>query len=112
MSERRELIPERLRRHFDPMSTKNPLLPSERDVVEVLVESDLDRECERVASAACRALRSRSSFDAPAAAANVLLLLHLHEPIADLDEVDHFRLFELSDHRLEATTAARAHTIG
>ena len=62
-------------------------LPLERDVIEVLVEHDLDRERERVAAAKRGALRSRRGLDAAATLAHVLLLLDLDDPVADLDDV-------------------------
>jgi hypothetical protein len=90
---------------------KNTLLTRERDVVEVLVESDLDREVERVATATRRPLRSRCRLESTTAAAVVLLLLDLDEAVAHLDEVDHFRFLELPLHRTQLTAAARADAI-
>src|SRR5262249_46638692 len=107
MSERRELIPKCLRRHLDAVPAKDPFLPCERDVIEILVERNLDHESKRVASAACRALRTRRCLDAATAATDVFLLFDLHDAIADLDEVDQLRLFELPGHRVKRATAAR-----
>ena len=69
MAECGELIPEHLRGDLDAVTSKDPLLPRERNVVEVLVDGDLDRERERVATSANGALGPGSSLDAAAALA-------------------------------------------
>ena len=63
--QRVELIPESLRRHVEPVPAQDALLTRERDVIEVLVERDFDREVERVASALDGSLGARRRFDAP-----------------------------------------------
>lgn len=59
-----------------------------------------------------RALGSRRCFHAAAAAADVLLLLDLHQAVTDLDEVDHLGRFELPGHWLEPITARWTSAIG
>ena len=93
------------------MALQDPLLPRQRDVVEVLVDRDLDGEVERVASARRCALGSRRRLDAAAALAHVLLLLDLHDAVAHLHHVDHLALFELAVHRSEAAAAARTNLV-
>ena len=87
-------------------------LPLEWNVIELLVEHHLDRESERVATAWQRAIRAERSFHAATTSTDVLLLLHLHESVANLDDVDHLRLVELIFHRLQLAAATRAHAIG
>jgi len=103
----RYLIPERLRSYLESVTAQNSLLPRERDMVEVLVQRDLDRERERVPSSADSALGPRRSLNAAAAPADVLLLLDLDDAVADLDEVDELRFLELPRHGLEMASAAR-----
>jgi len=81
-------------------------------VVEVLVDGDLDREVERVATARCGPLRSGSGLDAATATAAVLLLLHRDDAVADLDDVDHLRRVELPLHRRQLAAAARTRLVG
>src|SRR5688572_1464104 len=107
-----ELIPQRLRRHFEPVPAKDALLPRERQVIEVLVGTDLDREVERVAAALDRALRPGRGLDGATAATRVLALLDLDEAVADVDEIDHLGLFELSLHRAERAAATRTDAVG
>src|SRR5690606_32778214 len=107
-----ELVPQRLRGHLEPVASQDALLPRERDVVEVLVGGDLDAEAERVAAARRRAVWPRCGLDAAAAAADVLLLLHLDDAVAHVDHVDHLRGLELPLHRKKLAAAARARAIG
>ena len=101
-----ELVPERLRRDDEAVARQDALLARQRNVVEVLVDGDLDREAQRVATAGRGALRARRGLDAAAAAADVLLLLDSNQSVADLDDVDHLRGLELARHRLEPAAAA------
>ena len=80
----------------------------ERDVIEILVNRDLDREVERVATTRRRALGARRRLDAATALACVLLLFDLHDAIADFDHVDHLGRLELALHRREIAAAGRA----
>ncbi len=110
--ERIELIPERLGGDVEPMPAEDALLPRERNVIEVFVERDFDRERERVATAEDGTLGGRRRLDAAAAAARVLLLLDLDDAVAHLDDVDHLGFLELPCHRRKAAAAARTHAIG
>ena len=83
------LIPKGLRCDDHAMANKDALLPSKRNVIEILVERHLDREGERVAPALDCTLGTERCFHAASAAANVFLLLDVYEALADLDEVDH-----------------------
>ena len=88
-SERLELVPERLRRNEQTVAPQDALLAGERDVIEVLVDGDLDREVERVTATGHGSLGSGRGLDASTAFADVLLLLDLDHAVADLDDVDH-----------------------
>jgi hypothetical protein len=101
-----------MRRDGEVVPTQDALLAGERDVVEVLVDRDLDGEVERVASAGHRALGAGRRLDAAAAFAGVLLLLHLHDAVANFDDVDHLRRLELPLHRGELAAATRARRVG
>lgn len=94
------------------MTIQDALLARERNVVEVLVERDLDPERQRVAPADGSALRARSGLDAATAPADVFLLLHLDQPILDLDQIDHLGRLELSLHRLKVAATARTRAVG
>src|SRR5262249_47897130 len=104
-------IPERLRSDDQTATTEDARLALERDVTEPLVDEHFDRERERVATAGKRAVWTERGVDAAAAPAHVLLLLHLDELVGDLDDIDHLRLFELSDHLVQLAAAARARAI-
>lgn len=62
-------IPQRLRGHDEAVPFENPALTLERDVIEPLVENDLDRERERIATTRCGALGTERRLDAATAAA-------------------------------------------
>jgi len=103
-----ELIPECLRRDHKTVTRHDALLSRERNVIEILVDRDFDREVERVTAAGNGALGSERRLDAAAALARVLLLLDLNDTVAHLDDVDHLRRLELIFHRRELAAARRA----
>ncbi len=76
-----QLVPKRLRCDVESVPPQDALLPRERDVIEVLVDVNLDREVERVTSAGDGALGARRGLDASAALARVLLLLDLDDAV-------------------------------
>ena len=90
------------------MLRHDPRLPCEREVIEVLVDDDLDREVERVPSADDGPLRAGRGLDAAPALARVLLTHHLLDVVLDVDHVDHLRLLELVDHLVQLAAATVA----
>jgi hypothetical protein len=94
------------------MPRQDALLTRERNVIEVLVDRDLDREQERVAATRRCTLGARRGLDAAAAAAHVLLPLDLHDAIAHVDDIDHLGRLELPFHRQQAAAARGADPIG
>jgi len=72
-----------------PCRSKIRTLSLEWNVIHPLVDEDLDRERERSTGyPAALALDQAPGLDATAASADVLLLLHLDELIANFDDVD------------------------
>ena len=94
------------------MSLEDPALALERDVVDVLVDQNLDRERERVAAPGRGTLRAQRGLDAATTATDILLLFDLHELVADLDQVDQLGLFELAGHRAQLAAATRTRAVG
>src|SRR5690606_38377218 len=76
-----ELIPQRLRRDDQAVLRHDPRLPREREMVEVLVEDDLDRDLERVAPAVDRSEEHTSELQSRE---NLVCRLLLEKKIAIL----------------------------
>ena len=84
----------------------------ERQMVGVLCKRDADRERDASAPACDESTRARRRLDACTATTAVLLAhVLLHDKLAR-DDVDLFRLFDLSAHLLERAAARSARAIG
>src|SRR6187551_869361 len=106
-----DLVPQRLGCDHHAVTTKDAFLARERNVVLVLVNHHLDAKVQRVTSAWGYTLRADRRLDAAATFAGVLLLLHLDELVADVDDIDHLGRLELPLHRLELPAATRTSAV-
>src|SRR5437870_1890106 len=108
LTQREQLIPERLRVDREPRPRHLPHLPGEREVIEVLRHRDPDREVDRVPATGNELRRPRRGDDAPAALAAVLLAAVAHEAEAPLDDVDLLGVLVLLGPGLERPATLRA----
>ena len=91
VTQREELVPERLRVDAEPRPRHLPHLAGEREVIEVLRHRHGDREVHRVPAAGHELRRPRRRDDAPAAFAAILLAAVPHDAKAPLNDVTNAR---------------------